>query len=344
MFRIKWRDGDSVWGDCVVSAKLDSFWKSLGPGVLFAGAAIGTSHLVQSTRAGAMYGLGLLAVVVLANLIKYPAYRFGPQYAASTGRSLVQGYRRLGAWVVGLYLLSEIAVIAIVIAATAVTTSAILLGIFAWDFDARYVGVTLIVLAVVCLMVGGYRLLDRSTKLFVLILTIATLSATLLSIPKIEWDFTPVSLSVSDMQTFGFVIALMGFMPAGMELSVIQSLWVVAKSKSTGQRQSARLVIMDFNVGYVMSAVLAICFLLMGTAVLYSEGTQPAQGAAAFAQQVISLYTNNLGRLEWDLGGTICVTGYVHHPYRGAGWHAKTGCCLYPFTAQQRFFSTADGR
>ena len=34
--------------------------KNLGPGLLFAGAAIGVSHLVQSTRAGADFGLGLI--------------------------------------------------------------------------------------------------------------------------------------------------------------------------------------------------------------------------------------------------------------------------------------------
>ena len=34
--------------------------KRLGPGLLFAGAAIGVSHLVQSTRAGADFGFGLL--------------------------------------------------------------------------------------------------------------------------------------------------------------------------------------------------------------------------------------------------------------------------------------------
>ncbi len=32
--------------------------QSLGPGLLFAGAAIGVSHLVQSTRAGADFGFG----------------------------------------------------------------------------------------------------------------------------------------------------------------------------------------------------------------------------------------------------------------------------------------------
>ena len=45
----------------------------LGPGVLYAAAAVGVSHLVQATRAGADYGLGLLAVVVLTCILKYPA-------------------------------------------------------------------------------------------------------------------------------------------------------------------------------------------------------------------------------------------------------------------------------
>ena len=36
-----------------------SIFSSLGPGLLFVGAAIGVSHLVQSTRAGAEFGFGL---------------------------------------------------------------------------------------------------------------------------------------------------------------------------------------------------------------------------------------------------------------------------------------------
>ena len=39
-----------------------ALWKTLGPGLLMAGAAVGVSHLVQSTRAGAVYGFGLLGL------------------------------------------------------------------------------------------------------------------------------------------------------------------------------------------------------------------------------------------------------------------------------------------
>lgn len=77
--------------------------KSLGPGLLFAGAAIGVSHLVQSTRAGADFGLGLLWVLLLVNIFKYPFFQFGPRYATATGESLLHGYSKLGKGVLATY-------------------------------------------------------------------------------------------------------------------------------------------------------------------------------------------------------------------------------------------------
>ena len=44
------------------------FFKTLGPGILFATTAIGVSHLVQSTRAGAEYGFTLIGFVLMAGV------------------------------------------------------------------------------------------------------------------------------------------------------------------------------------------------------------------------------------------------------------------------------------
>lgn len=278
-----------------------SFWKSFGPGILFAGAAIGTSHLVQSTRAGAMFGLGLLGIVLLANILKYPAFRFGPQYATATGRSLIEGYRDLGRWVVGLFVLSSAAIMAIIIAATAIVTASILSAVAGLSLDPRHVAIFLIGFAIVLQIVGGFPLLDKLTKVFVFILTVTTLVATVISLPRIEWEFTQVFFPISDLQTFGFVIALMGFMPSAMDLSVLQSLWIVAKQRASGVKPSMKHALTDFHIGYIGSVVLAICFLLMGAGVMHTAGETPASGGADFAKQVISLYTTNLG--SW--AGTI---------------------------------------
>ena len=53
-----------------VMEKVSSILKKLGPGLLFAGAAIGVSHLVQSTKAGADFGLGLVWALIIANIFK----------------------------------------------------------------------------------------------------------------------------------------------------------------------------------------------------------------------------------------------------------------------------------
>ena len=66
------------------------FWKGFGPGLMWAAAAIGVFHLVQSTRAGALAGFGMAGVILFALVLKYPFFEYGPRYAAATGRSLVE--------------------------------------------------------------------------------------------------------------------------------------------------------------------------------------------------------------------------------------------------------------
>ena len=109
-----------------------SIFKKLGPGLLFAGAAIGVSHLVQSTRAGADFGYGLIWALLFVNIVKYPFFQFGPRYAMATGESLLEGYKRLGKGVlVAYYILNLGTMFTIQAAVTAVTAgiAAKLLGI-----------------------------------------------------------------------------------------------------------------------------------------------------------------------------------------------------------------------
>ena len=272
-----------------------SFWGALGPGILFAGAAIGTSHLVQSTRAGAVYGLGLVVIVIFANLIKYPFFRFGPRYVAATGMSLIEGYRRVGPRALVLIALLMLGVHIIVLAATAITTAGIGLAALGLPFDARLTAVCFIILGLCLMVTGGYHLLDRVTKIFIAILTVTTIAATALVIPNISWSAGAFALPPYSVATFAFIVALMGFMPSGMELSVLHSCWSVAKQRDENRNIDAGEAMLDFNIGYVMTALLALCFVFLGAGVMHTSNVQPAGSAVSFAGQVISLYTSSLG-------------------------------------------------
>ena len=87
------------------------FWSALGPGILLAATSVGASHLVLSPQGGALFGFQLLWLVLVAHFFKYPAFEFGPRYAAATGHNLLQGYARIPGprgWALWLFLLGTL--------------------------------------------------------------------------------------------------------------------------------------------------------------------------------------------------------------------------------------------
>lgn len=156
----------------------ENLLKTIGPGLIFAAAAVGVSHLVQSTRAGASFGLGLIVWILLANLIKYPAFRFGPEYAAATGTSLLEGYRRQGKWALVLYALLTLGTMFSVQAGVTVVTAALASALGLGSNPVVISGVILALCAAI-LAVGKFKWLDRIVKVLVAIFTVTTVLATL---------------------------------------------------------------------------------------------------------------------------------------------------------------------
>lgn len=272
--------------------------KALGPGLLMAGAAIGVSHLVQSTRAGAIYGFGLIGLVILANVAKYPAFRFGPAYATATGTSLLEGYRRQGKWALALYFVVTLGTMFTVQAAVAVVCAGLLKVLLGLEASAPTLAVGLIALCAGILAVGRFKWLDGINKVIIVILTLATLIATALTLPGIDFGampWWPESTSTADIFFFA---ALVGWMPSAIDISVWNSLWTLARRQETGHTPSRDEAMFDFHLGYWGTALLAVCFLVLGAGVMYGRGVDFAAGAGGFANQIIDLYTASLG--EWS--------------------------------------------
>lgn len=284
---------------------------ALGPGFLFAGAAIGTSHVVQSTRAGAEYGIGLLGFILLAVLLKYPSFFFGPFYVSVTGKSLIEGYRQtFGKSVVALFALVQIPVTAIIIAAIAITTAGLAGSIVPLTLSPPTVAVILIALCCVLTFAGGYKLLDWVNKVFVVILSVTTVFAAMAAVPLVDWTLYPAT-AVSPLfstATFITLVAVLGLMPSDITLAIMNSLWSEARNKNQGRRSDTAAEKIDFNIGYIGAAVLAACFVIMGAGVMHSQGITPADGAVGFASQVISLYTSTLG--EWS-GVVVGISAFT---------------------------------
>ena len=291
--------------------KQRTFWHALGPGLLFAGASVGVSHLVQSTRAGAMFGMGLLLFVLLANVIKYPAFAFGPRYAAATGMSLLEGYRRRGTWALALYGVLTVATMWTVQAAVTIVTAGLATrtvlpsSFIGLESDALsvspevIVSLVLLVISALLLATGGYRLLDRIMKVVVVVLTVSTVTATIMAIGTLDAaSINPLPPpETMDRATLLFIAGLMGWMPSAIDTSVWHSLWTLERGRDSGKPATVDEASLDFNIGYLGTAMLALCFLIMGAGVMHGSGVEFQDSAGAFAGQVIALYTTTLG--EW---------------------------------------------
>ena len=296
---------------------LDSFGKALGPGLLWAGAAIGVSHLVQSTRAGAAFGLGLTGVIVFANVFKYPAFSFGPRYAAATGTSLLEGYRRQGAWALALYGLLTVATMFAVQAAVTFVTAALFTTLGGWS--GAVLGIPAVVLiagalmaiCAILLLIGHYKWLDKINKVVVVVLTLSTFVSTaivLAKLPFASFRILPEADWVTTTATAVMMCALIGWMPSAFDISIWHSLWTLARREETRHPPTVKEALADFNIGYAGAAVLAICFMLMGAGVMYHAGETFAEGPHSFAAQVIRLYTSNLG--AWT-GPVVTIAAFT---------------------------------
>ncbi len=154
-----------------------SILQSLGPGLLFAGAAIGVSHLVQSTRAGAEFGFGLLWALLLVHIFKYPFFQFGPRYAAATGETLLDGYKKLGKGVLAAYFVLNFATMFTIQAAVTIVTAGLASQLFGFTNDLVLWSTVLMIISILILVVGKYKLLDNLMKYIIIILTLSTIVA-----------------------------------------------------------------------------------------------------------------------------------------------------------------------
>jgi Mn2+/Fe2+ NRAMP family transporter len=280
--------------------------QKLGPGLLFAGAAIGVSHLVQSTRAGADFGLGLLWALLLVNFFKYPFFQFGPRYALATGESLLSGYAKLGKGVIVTYFVLTLATMFTIQTAVTIVTAGLAVELFGISSNIMYWGVVITLICATLLSFGRYGLLDRGMKVIIIVLSISTLVAAFLAFGQsknIDWtQVLPTSTT-----GFSFLIAFMGWMPGPLDISVWHSLWSLEKKKRM-HNLTVKQSLFDFNVGYLTTIVLGVCFVLLGTLVMFGTGIGFSSSGGGFAQQLIALYTSSLGNSAYWVIGIAAFT------------------------------------
>ena len=278
-----------------MSGDLLKWSRKLGPGLLFAGAAIGVSHLVQSTRAGADFGFGLIWALLIIHAVKYPFFQYGPRYAAATGESLLDGYLKLGKGVLIAYFVLNLATMFTIQAAVTIVTAGLASNLFGITTNPVTWSIFITVFCVILLVLGRYSLLDKLMKLIILVLALSTIAALSIAAFQLDHSFSLRQVLPEGTLEVTFLIAFLGWMPAPLDVSIWQSLWAIEKNKVNKNHFKNNQAIIDFNIGFFGALVLGICFVALGAFVMYNSGENFSNSAYEFSQELINLYTKFLG-------------------------------------------------
>ena len=224
------------------------------------------------------------------------------QYTLDSGNTLLEGYRQKGQLYLWIFFLLNLFATVINTAAVALVSAAILTFVLPGSIPVPTLSFVVIGVSTAILLLGKYRMLDSLSKLIMIALTITTVAAVVIALSRTGFDGVAqegfISPSPWQLSALGFIVALMGWMPAPIEISAINSMWLVAKRRLT--KVSYQDGIFDFNVGFIGTAILALVFLALGALVQFGSGEAVEMVGVKYIAQLINMYASTIG--DWARG------------------------------------------
>ncbi len=274
-------------------------FRALGPGIIMAATAIGSSHIILSPVAGARFGYELIWLVLFSHFFKYPAFEFGPRFAIANGVSLIEGFERVPGprkWAVWVFLGTTVLQGLTILAGTLSVTAAVTVGFVGGVSLGAWV-VLLGVGIVVLHATGKYPALAFGSKLAMLVLALVSLVA-FAAVPPRASDLARMFVPSLPKGSLVLAASILGLMPTGINVAIWHSLWAVEhlekwKRVTSDKKQILALGLFDLRAGYLLSAALAVVFISLGASLLKPRGLVP--DGVDVAITLSRLYTEVLG-------------------------------------------------
>jgi Mn2+/Fe2+ NRAMP family transporter len=292
--------------------------RQIGPGLILAASIVGTGELINTTGLGARAGFSLLWLIVLSCVIKVFVQVELGRYAITHGKTTLAAFNtlpgpRLGAsWMCWLWLFMTLATLAQTAAmegtvgqaahmafprasdSIAATAGKIVAswGPFLQSREEYFWASVTALAAILLLLSGGYKRLERVTTVLVALVTLYTVFSVLI----LQW--TPFRLRLSDLAS-GFTFAVppaavalafsaFGITGVGASELFAYPYWCIEKgyTRAVGERSMdekwahrargwTRVMQLDAWFSMVVFTVATLAFYLLGAGVLHREGLDP---------------------------------------------------------------------
>ncbi|MBL0169947.1 MAG: Nramp family divalent metal transporter [Gemmatimonadaceae bacterium] len=286
----------------------------LGPGLVFFFTAMGPGTFLSSAVAGATYGYSLIWALGLALLFRYVWVNTAAAYVLVTGESLLQGYARIGKWLVWTAL-----VVTIVVRHSSNLYTVLLMGNAAhllMPLPMAHSGaiwtVALTLLGVAMMIRGGYPLIERGCTVVIVILGITLPVAAVMAHPDpaavARGLFIPTIPNSTGLYSAMLLLAAMIGAQAGSMSNLSYSYFATEKGwrgvdDLARQRTDLRTsTFARFAVGTLLQVAAAATLLPMGI--------KPSS-----AEQLVRIFSDSMGLVGKVIFGVgllgICFSSFV---------------------------------
>lgn len=292
--------------------------RQIGPGLILAASIVGTGELINTTGLGAKAGFSLLWLIVLSCVIKVFVQVELGRYAITHGKSTLMAFDtlpgpRLGtSWMCWLWLIMTLATQSQIAAmegtvgqaahmafpsasdAVAATAGKIVAswGPFLATREEYFWASVTTLAAIILLLSGGYRRLEKITTVLVALVTLFTVA----SVVILQW--TRFHISAADIES-GFRLAVpasalalafsaFGITGVGAAELFAYPYWCIEKgyARATGPRTQdegwaqrargwTRVMQLDAWFSMAVFTIATVAFYLLGAAVLHPQGEDP---------------------------------------------------------------------
>ena len=288
--------------------------RKIGPGVILAGAIVGSGELIATTVLGAENGYALLWLILISCVSKIFVQNELGRYTIGTGETSLEAFNRVPglrfgvSWVVWVWLLGQIFVqfgIGGMLGAIAEVLDKLVPGFPLWMWVSVVNALTVVLLAV-----GGYGFVEKFSMALVVSFTVMTVASAWLLLERPEyfsWAKVLDGLSFH-MPTGGFMTAVAVFGITGVGASELSSYsyWCIEKgyARFTGPQEETsawrgrasgwiRVMGVDVVNAMFIYTFTTVAFYLLGAGVLHGMGVMPE--GSEMVETLSNMYTETLG-------------------------------------------------
>jgi Mn2+/Fe2+ NRAMP family transporter len=259
-------------------------WRVIGPGLVVAATGVGAADLVATLIAGQKFGYTLLWCVVVGCVMKIVLVEGAGRYSLSTGKTIFEGWRSLGAWTTW-YFAPYIVIWGFVYGAAAMAGTGLALAGLTGVLSVTWWGIISGLIGLALVWTGRYSTFEKVLAALVGLMFITMVGAALLATPNIPELLTGLAPRIPDDGLVN-TLALAGGVGGTITLAAY-GYWLREKGWSTPSYM--RVMRIDNTVAYVVTGLFVLATLVVGAELLYSTSVAIEQGDAGLADLAVVL-------------------------------------------------------